>query len=446
MDPAFFPPLNASLNGLATVFLILALILIKKGDRKGHARCMIAALVVSAVFLVSYVTHKALLGHANTPFPKDYPIARPIYLTILFTHIPLAIGMLPLIFIAVRRAVAGDFAGHRRIVKWAYPIWLYVSVTGVIVYFMLYQWFPDPSNSYSSSFSDSSTSTTPAVSSPPPATNGKLEFESEKNFGNKTAEGVTQVNTSDIAKSNGTSPGQNSKLPKPSPSFSASNSISRPPTPSSKLPTPAGGKLVFEPEVFEHKAADGESQFTATFVAKNTGTVPVRITKLDSSCSCLKVESEADTVPPGGQTTISAVFDIARLSGDAEKRVFVTTDIPDSLEQVLLVKVNVKPIVTLEPSSLEWSRGGEPKPLEAVFRVVREKPIRILEAVSSRESVTCELKTIEEGREYRLILTPKSTADILLGLVRIKTDCEIEEQQQQLLFFVVQDRVVEKGK
>lgn len=381
MDPAIFPPLNASLNGLATVFLILALILIKKGDRKGHARCMIAALVVSAVFLVSYVTHKALLGHANTPFPKDYPIARPIYLTILFTHIPLAIGMLPLIFIAVRRAVAGDFAGHRRIVKWAYPIWLYVSVTGVIVYFMLYQWFPETS--------DSSTSSSPH-SHPAPA-----------------AEPVTPIT---------------------------------PPAPAAK------SALVFEPEVFEHKAADGESQFTATFVAKNTGNAPVRITKLDSSCSCLKVESEADTVPPGGQTTISAVFDIARLSGDAEKRVFVTTDIPDSLEQVLLVKVNVKPIVTLEPSSLEWPRGGEPKPLEAVFRVVREKPIRILEAVSSRETVTCELRTIEEGREYRLILTPQSTADVLLGLVRIKTDCEIEEQQQQLLFFVVQDRVVEKGK
>jgi putative membrane protein len=371
MDPSFFPPLNASLNGLATVFLILALILIKKGDRKGHARCMIAALVVSAVFLVSYITHKVLLGHANTPFPKEYPIARPIYLTILFTHIPLAIGMLPLIFIALRRAVGGDFAGHRRIVKWAYPIWLYVSVTGVIVYFMLYQWFPKPADSSSSSYS------------PPP------------------------------------------------PSI---------PT----LPQPTGGKLVFEPEVFEHKAAEGETQFTATFVAKNTGTAPVRLTKLDSSCSCLKVESDTETVPPGGQATINAVFDIAKLSGDAEKRVFVTTDIPDSLDQVLLVKVNVKPIVTLEPSSLEWPRGGEPKPLEAVFRVIREKPIRILEAISSRESVACELKTIEEGREYRLILTPKSTADVLLGLVRIKTDCEIEEQKQQLLFFVVQDRVGEK--
>lgn len=385
MDPNLFPPINAALNGLATVFLILALIQIKRGDRKGHARSMIAALVVSAVFLACYLTHKVLLGHANTPFPKDYPTVRIIYLTILFTHIPLAIGMLPLIFVALKRALRGDYDGHRRMVKFAYPIWLYVSVTGVVIYFMLYQWFP-------------------------PLT---------------TATAGTTGARAEIAAL-------------PAPAGSAAAPAPEPPAPSVAAAAP-GGALAFEPEEFAHRAAEGQTEFTATFVARNTGTVPVRLTKVDSSCSCLKAGADVEVVAPGATATIEAVFDISKLSGESEKRVYVHTDIPGALEYILPVSVNVPPIASLEPAMITWPVGGEAKPIEATFKVLREKPIRVLEAVSSRDSVKVELHPVVEGREYRIVLTPGATDAIMLGLVRIKTDCELEEHRQQLLYFAVQD-------
>lgn len=367
MDLSFFPPLNAALNGLAGFFLILGLIQIKRGDRRGHARSMVSALAVSAVFLVCYVTFKTLKGNVHTTFPAEYPLARRIYYPMLISHIILAVGMLPLIYIAVRRAMRGDFDGHRRMVKWAYPIWLYVSITGVLVYFMLYQWFLPVS----------------AGGTAAPAT-------------------------------------------------------------ASVVSVTPGGHLAFEPEEFTHRSAEGEKEFTATFVAKNTGSAPVVLTKLDSSCSCLKVEADTDTIAPGGSATITAVFDIAKLSGESEKSVYVTTDIPDSHETRLTVKVSVPAVASLEPNMLTWPLGSEPAPREAVFRVLREKPIRVLEATSSRESVSVELQTVEEGREYRIVLKPQSTEAILLGIVRIKTDCELEEHQQHLLYFAVQDPATAK--
>lgn len=387
MDPSLFPPINAALNGLATVFLILALIQIKRGDRRGHARSMIAALVVSAIFLACYLTHKVLLGHANTPFPKDYPTVRVIYLIILFTHIPLAIGMLPLIFVALKRALRGDFDGHRRMVRFAYPIWLYVSVTGVIIYFMLYQWFPPLT----------ATTGAPAAVAPMAATD--------------PASGVPAA---------------------------PSDPVTQPPAPAGETAAP-GGALSFQPEEFSHRAAEGQTEFTATFVAKNTGTVPVRLTKVDSSCSCLKAGADVEVLAPGATATIEAVFDISKLSGESEKRVYVHTDIPGALEYILPVKVDVPPIAALEPAMITWPVGGEAKPAEATFKVLREKPIRVLEAVSSRDTVDAELHTVVEGREYRIVLTPASTDAIMLGLVRIKTDCELEEHSQQLLYFAVQD-------
>ncbi|MCB1089993.1 MAG: DUF420 domain-containing protein [Verrucomicrobiae bacterium] len=373
MDPAIFPPLNATLNGLAGCFLILALVQIKRGNRKGHARSMVTALVISAVFLVCYLTHKVLLGHATTRFPAEYPVARPIYLAILFTHIPLAIRMLPLIFIALRRALKGDFEGHRRMVKVAYPIWLYVSITGVIVYFMLYQWFP-----------------------PTQATEAKSEPAS-------------------------------AEVPRPE---SAGG--------------PSGGILSFESEELSGKAAEGQKEFTATFVAKNPGSAPVTLTHLDSSCSCLKVEASETVIPPGGSATITAVFDISKLSGESEKSVYVMTDIPGFREKKLTVKVSVPPVLTIEPTMITWTKGGQAEPREAVIRIMREKSIHVLEAKSSRDAVTAKLETVEDGREYRVVLTPNSTDAILLGLVRMKTDCELEEHQNQLLYFAVQDEATAK--
>lgn len=203
--------------------------------------------------------------------------------------------------------------------------------------------------------------------------------------------------------------------------------------------SPQGDGLTFEPEVFSYEAEAGQKEMTATFVARNAGTTPVKLTKLDSSCSCLSVEADREEIPAGGDATITAVFDIAKLSGEAEKSVYVTTDIPGSREKRLGVKVTIPAIVLVEPMTVKWGIGEAPTSREIHFKVLRDKPIRITEISSSRESVAAKLETIEEGREYRIILTPESTDDTMLGFVRIVTDCELEQYQRQLAYYAVQN-------
>ena len=130
------PALNATLNATSAIFLLAGYWLIRRGDRAGHKRCMLAALSTSALFLVSYVVY-----HANTgsrPF-AGAGLVRAVYFVILVTHVILAAAILPLALVTARRALTGRFDAHVRIARWTLPIWLYVSVTGVVIYLMLYQ-------------------------------------------------------------------------------------------------------------------------------------------------------------------------------------------------------------------------------------------------------------------------------------------------------------------
>lgn len=140
IDYQIFPPINAALNSLSTVLLVAGFFLIKSGRRKAHQYTMTAALVSSALFLACYLTYHYGAGH--TEFPKEYPVARRIYLAILIPHIILAVVNLPLIIILVTAAARGRFETHKKFARVTFPSWLFVSVTGVIIYFMIYQWFP----------------------------------------------------------------------------------------------------------------------------------------------------------------------------------------------------------------------------------------------------------------------------------------------------------------
>ena len=140
MSISDIPALNASLNGLSTVLLFVGFIFIKSGNRDAHRKCMVAAFCTSAVFLVGYVTHKVLKG-SHTPFGGEGAIAW-VYYVMLITHVVLAMVMVPMIFMTMARARRGDFVAHKRIARWTWPIWMYVSVTGVLVYFFLYRWWP----------------------------------------------------------------------------------------------------------------------------------------------------------------------------------------------------------------------------------------------------------------------------------------------------------------
>ena len=146
------PALNAALNGLATVLITIAFVQIKAAQRAGdtavrsariqnHRRLMLGAGAVSAVFLVSYVSHKILVRGVHTKFGGEGTIAT-VYYVMLVTHIILAIAIAYLVPRTFALALRGDIERHRAWAKWTYPIWYYVSVTGVLVYFFLYQWWP----------------------------------------------------------------------------------------------------------------------------------------------------------------------------------------------------------------------------------------------------------------------------------------------------------------
>jgi len=141
MTAADLPPINASLNALATVFIIGGLAFIKSERKTAHIACMVAALVSSTAFLTCYlIYHFAKAGVVTKFTHPGWP--KTLYYIILGTHTPLAVAVLPFIIVAVIRALQARYAEHRKWARIAAPIWLYVSITGVLVYFMLYVWFP----------------------------------------------------------------------------------------------------------------------------------------------------------------------------------------------------------------------------------------------------------------------------------------------------------------
>ena len=139
------PAVNATLNGLSAIFLTLGFIFIKRGDKIAHRNCMISAFVTSIVFLSCYLTYHGYLYFALHRGPTRFlnPLwFRPIYLTILFTHTILAVIIVPLILRTLWLARKQRFEAHKKIGRWTWPLWMYVSVTGVVVYLLLYQIFP----------------------------------------------------------------------------------------------------------------------------------------------------------------------------------------------------------------------------------------------------------------------------------------------------------------
>jgi putative membrane protein len=136
---SYLPHLNACLNATSFVLLSSGYFFIKSGKIAAHRACQIAALCVSVLFLASYLTYH--FNHGTTRF-QGTGLSRPIYFTILTSHTILAIAIVPLIIITFYRAFRMDFSRHRKIARITLPLWLYVSITGVIVYLMLYQIYP----------------------------------------------------------------------------------------------------------------------------------------------------------------------------------------------------------------------------------------------------------------------------------------------------------------
>ena len=139
-----FPLINATLNGTCAVLLVIGRSLIAQGKRQQHRAVMIAAVITSSLFLACYLTYHTMLqiyAHGAITRFQGTGLARPIYFSILLSHTILAVMIVPMVLVTLSRGLRARFDKHRAIARWTFPIWLYVSVTGVVIYFMLYHWF-----------------------------------------------------------------------------------------------------------------------------------------------------------------------------------------------------------------------------------------------------------------------------------------------------------------
>ncbi|PYM16730.1 MAG: DUF420 domain-containing protein [Verrucomicrobia bacterium] len=145
MSLSGLPAVNACLNGLSAIFLTAGYVFIRRGNRIAHRNCMISAFVTSTIFLICYLTYhigmRISYGRAHTEF-HDPEWFRPVYLTILFTHLTLAVVIVPLVLMTLNRALKRRFELHKKVARWTWPLWMYVSVTGVVIYLLLYKIFP----------------------------------------------------------------------------------------------------------------------------------------------------------------------------------------------------------------------------------------------------------------------------------------------------------------
>ncbi len=135
-----FPKINATLNGCSAVLLVIGHRLIMRGKMAAHRAVMIAAFITSSIFLACYLYYH-WPGHGGIVYFRGTGWIRTVYLSILYSHITLAIVIVPMVIMTLSRGLREQFDRHRAIARWTYPLWLYVSVTGVIVYFMLFKIF-----------------------------------------------------------------------------------------------------------------------------------------------------------------------------------------------------------------------------------------------------------------------------------------------------------------
>ncbi len=141
MSIDFIPTLNAMLNATSGLFLITGFLMIRRRKREAHRFCMLAAVTASIIFLISYVIYHVGFAKGVTRF-QGTGLARPVYFFILTSHTILAVTVVPFVILTLRRAFRQEFARHKKIARWTFPLWAYVSVTGVIVYLMLYHFYP----------------------------------------------------------------------------------------------------------------------------------------------------------------------------------------------------------------------------------------------------------------------------------------------------------------
>jgi Protein of unknown function (DUF1573) len=183
------------------------------------------------------------------------------------------------------------------------------------------------------------------------------------------------------------------------------------------------------------KPEDETAKIVFAFI--NSGTKPVKVTHIESACSCLSATLDRAVYEPGQKGTGTAEFKVSSFTGEQEKTVVVTTDDPQQAEWTVPFIVSVPVVVDIEPKMVQWFLNEEPRTKELTVKMTGKDDMALTKVESTRENMGVSFKEVKAGREYRVILTPKSTADIMIGAVKISTDSKIPKYQRQLGFFGV---------
>lgn len=203
------------------------------------------------------------------------------------------------------------------------------------------------------------------------------------------------------------------------------------------LPAQAG--IEFAEVTKSATAAHTDTEVSGEFKFKITGDKPVKILDVETYCSCLKAKTKDGRMEfkPGEEGVIETAFLLGTFEGEVAKQAVVVTNDPAHPETTLSVTVTIPKIYQIEPEHLLWTVGDEPRPKTLKFKILGKKDIAVTGLVSSRENMTAEVKEIAKGREYEITLTPKTTEEPMLGVLRIETDAPYPRYQKRLIFFNV---------
>ena len=176
---------------------------------------------------------------------------------------------------------------------------------------------------------------------------------------------------------------------------------------------------------------------TVEFKFKNTGEKPVTVLSLESGCSCLSASLDKAVYAPGEIGTGKAEFKVGSFVGMHEKILNVTTDLPTQQPWAVPFHLDVPEVVSIEPKNVQWWLGEAPASKTITVKITGAEPMNITQITSTRETVQFAWKTVTPGREYQVTVTPKSTADVVIGALKIETDSKVPKYARQLAFFSI---------
>lgn len=204
----------------------------------------------------------------------------------------------------------------------------------------------------------------------------------------------------------------------------------------------AAAELKFETKLREITVAADAEKVVAEFPFKNDSKEEVEILEYTAGCSCITASiSPADKLKyaPGEGGIIRAEFELSALAGVVEKSVALRLngDKPDEYSVNLMTRITIPVLVDVEPKTLNWAIGEEAKPKAVTITMNHSEPIRVTKISAADKRFTNELKTIEEGKKYEILITPQSTENVAMGVVHIETDCKLTRHRSQRMFMVI---------